>query len=120
MNNIVPPGPATSRHTHATQAPHYREIRIHYPQQNLPIGPEKKTISPKKKTIGPEKKTIGPEKKNKNINVPSSKKGGEKKEKYEKYKYKTVLGRKRVIFIKKGSKSKKEYIKYKKGYILVK
>ena len=47
-------------------------------------------------------------------------KGGKKKEKYEKYKYKTVLGRKRVIFIKKGSKSKKEYIKYKKGYILIK
>lgn len=43
-----------------------------------------------------------------------------KKQKYEKYKTKEVLGKKRQIFRKKDSKSKKEYIIYKKEYILLK
>ena len=43
-----------------------------------------------------------------------------KKQKYEKYKTKEVLGKKRQIFRKKDSKSKKEYIKHKNAYRLVK
>ena len=46
--------------------------------------------------------------------------GGNKYEKYIKYKTKEVLGQKRVIFRKKDSKSKKEYIIHKKEYILLK
>ena len=48
MNSTPPSGPVPSRHTHTTQQPHTRSIRIYYPEYGVPKWSRKKHIKNKK------------------------------------------------------------------------